>query len=86
MLANQALEEYERRARNPQQSADVGESLLLLARARGALHDESGMRDAARRGRSSRSARRSASITKACVKRRRSRAARYDWILSRSEL
>ena len=48
-FANQALQEYARRARNPRESADVGESLLMLARVKDALHDERGKQDAAGR-------------------------------------
>jgi hypothetical protein len=46
--ANEALQEDARRARDPAQSADVGEGLLVLAQAKGALNDQDGMRDAAR--------------------------------------
>ena len=47
--ATEALLESERRARVPAESADVGESLLEVARAKGALHDLSGMQETARR-------------------------------------
>lgn len=46
-LAGQALKEYERRARDPAMSADVGEAALLLARCRQALHDVQGAHSAA---------------------------------------
>lgn len=48
-LANEWLKETERRARNPDASADVGEASLSLAQAKGASGDAQGMRDAARR-------------------------------------
>ena len=48
-LANELLQECERRARNPEMSADVGEASLLLAQAKGASGDKQGMQDAARR-------------------------------------
>jgi len=48
-LAKELLQECERRARNSEMSADVGEALLLLAHAKGASGDKQGMQDAARR-------------------------------------
>jgi tetratricopeptide (TPR) repeat protein len=48
-LASELLQECERRARNPEMSADVGEASLLLAQAKGASGDQQGMQDAARR-------------------------------------
>jgi eukaryotic-like serine/threonine-protein kinase len=45
--ADEALKADEQRARNPASSADVGEAALWLAKARGALHDDSGMQAAA---------------------------------------
>jgi hypothetical protein len=48
-LANELLQECERRARNPEMSADVGEASLLLAQAKGASGDKQGTQDAARR-------------------------------------
>jgi eukaryotic-like serine/threonine-protein kinase len=48
-LAKELLQECERRARNPEMSADVGEAALLLAQAKGASGDQQGMHDAARR-------------------------------------
>ena len=47
-LASELLQEAERRARNPEASADVGEASLLLAQAKGASGDKPGMQDAAR--------------------------------------
>jgi eukaryotic-like serine/threonine-protein kinase len=47
-LAKELLQECERRARNPEVSADVGEASLLLAQAKGASGDKQGMHDAAR--------------------------------------
>jgi eukaryotic-like serine/threonine-protein kinase len=46
--AGEALKADQQRARKPADSADVGEALLWLAKARGALNDHSGMQDAAR--------------------------------------
>jgi tetratricopeptide (TPR) repeat protein len=46
-LATQLLREDERRARDSQASADVGEALLLLARCKHALNDEPGAHNAA---------------------------------------
>jgi eukaryotic-like serine/threonine-protein kinase len=48
-LSSEALRETLRRARDPAKSADVGESWLTLARARGALNDANGMHEAAQR-------------------------------------
>jgi tetratricopeptide (TPR) repeat protein len=48
-LASELLQECERRARNPEMSADVGEASLLLAQAKGASGDRQGMQNAARR-------------------------------------
>jgi eukaryotic-like serine/threonine-protein kinase len=48
-FATEALRDTERRARDPEKSADVGESWLLLAQARGALNDAGGRREAAQR-------------------------------------
>jgi hypothetical protein len=48
-LAKELLQECERRARNPEISADVGEASLLLAQAKAASGDSQGMQDAARR-------------------------------------
>jgi eukaryotic-like serine/threonine-protein kinase len=48
-LAEQSLREAERRARDPMASADVGEASLVLARARRALDDAQGARQAADR-------------------------------------
>ena len=45
--AEEALQENIRRARDPAISADVGEAALELAKARGALNDQSGMLEAA---------------------------------------
>ena len=47
--AQQAVVEYERIARNPGRSADVGEALLLLARAQAAAGDAAVARSSAAR-------------------------------------
>jgi tetratricopeptide (TPR) repeat protein len=48
-LADELHQEGVRRARDPAMSGEVGEALLLLAQAKKALGDQSGMHDAARR-------------------------------------
>jgi tetratricopeptide (TPR) repeat protein len=47
--AREALGAYEKRARDPTRSADVGESLLRLAEAQSAANDSAGARDSAGR-------------------------------------